>query len=80
MEKAALKDLLYGGLTELMNNKEFFHRSRISPEYSNWTEKGAVVMIAYVDSMTKQMDSAEQKELDKRAKELVIKGLKGETV
>ena len=80
MEKAALKDLLYGGLTELMNNKEFYYRSSVGADYSHWTEKGNVVMLEYVTSMTKQMQTAQDKFLDNRAKELVIKGLKGETV
>jgi hypothetical protein len=30
--------------------------------------------------MTKQMHTAEERALDKRAKELVLKGLKGESV
>jgi hypothetical protein len=80
MEKYVLKDLLYGGLTELMNNKDLYYRSSVGANYSNWTEKGNAVMLEYVTSMTKQMHTAEDILLDKRAKELVINGLKGETV
>jgi hypothetical protein len=80
MEKAALKDLLYGGLTELMNNKEFYYRSSVGVDYSHWTEKGNIVMLEYVTSMTKQMHTAEDNALDKRAKDMVIRGLKGETL
>ena len=77
MEKTVIKDLMYGGLTELMNNKEFYHRSSVGADYSQWTEKGTLVMIEFVKSMTKQMHTAEDLSLNKRAKELVIKGLKG---
>ena len=79
MNKAALKDLLYGGLTELMNNNEFYYRSSV-PQYSNWTETGTDVMLAYIISITKQMQIVEEAELNQRAKDIVIKGLKGETV
>ena len=80
MEKAVVKDLLYGGLTELMNNKEFYYRSTVGADYSNWTERGTLVMMAFMNSMTKQMHTAEEASLNRRAKDLVIKGLKGETL
>jgi predicted GIY-YIG superfamily endonuclease len=80
MEKTVIKDLMYGGLTELMNNKEFYYRSGVGADYSHWTEKGSIVMLDFVKSMSKQMHTEEDLSLNKRAKELVIKGLKGETV
>jgi hypothetical protein len=80
MEKEAIKDILYGGLTELMNNQDFYYRSTAGSDYSKWTEKGSAVMLEYVTSMSRQIHTAEDKLLDKRAKNLVIKGLKGETV
>ena len=80
MEKDVVKDILYGGLAELMNNKEFYYRSSVGPDYSHWTERGNVVMLAFVNAMIKQIHTAEDKALDRRAKDLVIKGLKGETV
>ena len=80
MEKIVVKDLLYGGLTELMNNKEFYYRSSVGANYSHWTEKGNAVIMEYVTSMTKQIHTAEEASLNRRAKDLVIKGLKGETL
>jgi hypothetical protein len=78
MERDVVKDLFYGGMTELMNNKEFYYRSSVGADYSHWTERGSIVMIEFVKSMTKHMHMAEDKALDARAKELVLKGLKGE--
>ena len=75
-----MKDLLYGGLTELMNNKELYYRSSVGADYSHWTERGTNVLQEFVKSWTKQMHMAEDQALDKRAKELVIKGLKGEKI
>ena len=80
MEKAALKDLLYGGLTELMNNKDFYYRSPNGADYSKWTERGNTAMLDYVICLTKQIQTAEENFLDKRAKDMVIRGLKGETL
>ncbi len=80
MEKDALKDILYGGLIELMNNKEFYYRSSVGATYSHWTTQGSPVMLAFVNSIIKLMHTAEEQSLNKRAKELVIKGLKGETL
>jgi hypothetical protein len=80
MEKAVVKDLMWGGLIELMNNKELYYRSVVGPEYGQWSEKGTKVMMEFMNSMTRQMVAAEEKELNRRAKEMVIKGLKGEKV
>ena len=80
MEKDVVKDLLYGGLTELMNNKDLYYRSSVGATYSHWTEKGNAVIMDYVTAMTKQMQTAEETSLNRRAKDLVIKGLKGETL
>jgi hypothetical protein len=80
MEKDVVKALMWGGLMELMNNKEFYYRSTIDPEFGNWTERGSLVMMKFMNSMTKQMVAVEEQDLDRRAKDLVIKGLKGETV
>jgi hypothetical protein len=80
MEKAALKDLLYGGMVELMNNKSYYYHSTISSNYSKWTAPGTEAMIKYTTTMAELMIEAETKDLDKRAKDMVIRGLKGETV
>jgi hypothetical protein len=80
MEKTVIKDLLYGGLSELMNNPEFYYRSSVGASYSHWTEKGNAVMLEHVILMTIQMHTADQAAFDKRAKDMVIKGLKGETI
>jgi hypothetical protein len=80
MEKEAVKDLMFGGISELMKNKHFYYFSSIGPQYCHWTEEGKEALHAYMELMAFKFHEAEQELLNKRAKELVIKGLKGETV
>jgi hypothetical protein len=80
MDKNALKDFMYGGIAELMRNRHYFYHSTIGAEYSHWTEEGQKALADYMHVMGYKMLQAEEKELDKRAKELVIKGLKGNSV
>lgn len=76
MEKQAIKDLMYGSLNELMQNRRYYSRSSVGPEYSRWTEEGQVVLKQYMSEITKLIYIADQNELDSRAKELVLKELK----
>ena len=80
MEKDAVKAIMYGGINELMNNKDYFRRSAVGSKYSEWTETGMRVLMEHTLEMSRHIQDAEDKALDKRAKELVIKGLKGEKV
>jgi hypothetical protein len=80
MEKAALKDLLYGGMAELINNKNYYHHSGISSNYSKLTDAGIVAMAKYITVMAELMIEAEKINLNQRAKDMVIKELKGEVL
>jgi hypothetical protein len=76
MEKQAIKDLMYGSLTELMQNRRYYSRSSVGPEYSCWTEEGQLVLKQFMSEITKLIYIADQNDLDSRAKELVLKELK----
>ena len=76
MEKQAIKDLMYGSLAELMQNRRYYSRSSVGPEYSRWTEEGQVVLKQFMSEITKLIYIADQNDLDSRAKELVLKELK----
>lgn len=80
LDKRAVKELLYGGINEIVQNREYYYNSGISPEYNHFTEAGKDAMNAYLKQMVAMILIAEEESLNKRAKELVIKGLKGETV
>jgi len=80
MEKDMVKDIMYGGINELMNDRKYYYRSTVGPKYSNWTEAGQKALLEYAAQMSYHIQETEDTLLDKRAKELVIKGLKGEKV
>jgi hypothetical protein len=80
LEKSALKDLLYGGISEILSNRQYYYHSSIGAEYSHFTDAGKAAMADYLNIMGAAMIKAEEASLNKRAKDLVINGLKGEKV
>lgn len=78
MDKQAVKDLIYGGLTELLNNKSFYYTSSIGSEYNKFTEEGEQALKEFMSIMAVKIKQAEHASLDKRAKDMVMKTLKGE--
>ena len=80
MEKQAIKELMYGGLKEIMNNNRYYYKSSVGKNYSSFTESGKQVVEEFVMDLAGYIIEAENAELDQRAKDMVIKGLKGEQV
>ena len=80
LEKDAVKDLVYGGLTEIINNKKYYYQSSVGKNYCYFTEAGKVAVSEFISGMSYMIISAEEQSLNRRAKDLVIKGLKGEKV
>lgn len=78
MQKAALKDLIYGGLEEIMNNKTYYYHSSIGAGYSHLTNEGKEAVAEYMEIMSWKIKEANELDLDKRAKDMVIKELKGD--
>lgn len=76
MDRAVAKDILYGGVRELMDNKNFYYKSSINPSYNKWTESGLQAVTDFVHIMTPQIYQAEQDELDRKSKALVMNSLK----
>lgn len=80
MDDQALKDFIYGGTRELIKNRKYYYHSSISTEYCRWTDEGAKALADFMNLVSRQMIANEEEALNKRAKELVLKGLKGETI
>ena len=76
MDRTAIKDLLYGGMLELMRNRHYYYNSGVSSSYNNWTDEGREALADYMNLVAGKMWEAEQLELNARAKELVLKELK----
>jgi hypothetical protein len=78
MDKAAVKDLIYGGVNELIHNGKYYYHNSVGPEYCHFTDVGKVAISEFMNQMAITMYKVDAAELDKRAKDMVINGLKGE--
>ena len=79
MDREMVKDVFYGGIVELMDNRKYYYSSGVSHNYNHWTEDGKKALHDYVSFMTVQIAQAEEEELDRRSKEFVLKTLKGDS-
>lgn len=80
MDKQAVKDLMFGGINELMRDRRFYYHSSVGQGYSYWTEEGKEALHEYMNIMGWKLKEAEEADLKERSKQLVIQGLKGEKV
>jgi hypothetical protein len=78
MDKSALKDMMYGGIKELMQNRNFYYTSSINIKYSRWTDKGQEALMDYLEILGHKMLEIDLEELDERAKDMVLRELRGE--
>lgn len=78
MDKQALKNILYGSIAELVKDRKYYHYSDFGDKYCYYTDEGQKAVIEVLEAWTSKLLQEEQRLLDKRAKEIVIKGLKGE--
>jgi hypothetical protein len=76
MEKQAIKEIMYGSINELMQNRKFYHRSSIGQQYSHWTDEGRETLFNYIEQITAYIYDAEQKSLDERSKAIMLDTLK----
>jgi len=76
MEKGAIKDLIYGGLEEILNNSRYYYHSTVGAGYSHLTEEGKIAVTEYMDLMAWKVKEANEADLDRRAKKQVIDQLK----
>lgn len=78
MNRSAIKDILYGGLTGLMDNNKFYRFSPVGKDYCKWTDEGQAALMEYMQFICAEIAIVEAEELNKLAKKLVIDGLKGD--
>lgn len=77
MEKQAIKEIMYGGLKELMDNRQYYYKSSVGKNYSSFTTVGREALHQFIEELAGFITEAENADLDKRAKDMVIKELKG---
>lgn len=76
MEKTAIKSLIYGGINELMQNEKYYRYSKIGREYCRWTDEGKKALSEFMGDMSFYIYESEQKSLDDRSKDILLKELK----
>jgi hypothetical protein len=77
MDKSAVKELIYGGINELMQNPKYYYHSAVGRGYCKWTAQGEQVLAEFISEISHLIAEAEAQALDQRAKELVVNELKG---
>lgn len=76
MDNALLKDLVYAGLTELVQNKKYYYHTTIGMNYCHLTDEGKEAIIDLVNMLAPHIIEAKHRELDEHAKNMVMDGLK----
>lgn len=76
MLKDAIKDLIYGGIEEILNNPRYYYHSTVGAEYSRFTEDGRTAVVEFIDLMAWKIKQANEEDLNSRAKHQVIETLK----
>ena len=79
MQKAAIKDLTYGGLEELINNRAYYHHSTVGAAYSHFTDDGKAAVLEFMELIAAKIKDSENEDLDRRAKQQVLDALKKDT-
>ncbi len=78
MQKGAIKDLIYGGVEEILNNRNYYYHSSVGAAYSHLTDDGKVAIVEFMDLMAWKIKEANEADLERRAKQQVLDALKGE--
>ena len=70
------KDIVYGALLELSRNKNVWHESSVSAEYSHLTEEGREAIIHVIEDMFRGLQTIHQQEVKEEAKRQTLEALK----
>ena len=77
LRRSMNKDIVYGALLELSQNKQVWYESSINPEYSKLTDEGKEAIIHVVEDMFRGLQTIHQQEIKEEAKRQTLENLKG---
>jgi len=77
MNEEDIKNAMYGSVKELMKSNKYFYAGIMRQEF---TEEGKKVISDLINMYAPKILEAQKVTDDTRAKELVVKGLKGEQI
>lgn len=70
------KDMVYGSLMELVKNRQVWHESTVSPEYSHLTEDGKDAIVHVIEEMFRGLQTIHNLEVKEEAKRQTLENLK----
>jgi hypothetical protein len=70
--------MMQGTLGAIVKDSAYFYHSNVGPQYSKLYPAGEAMLIKSMNTLLPLLAEANNRELDKRAKEIVIKNHKGE--
>jgi hypothetical protein len=76
MEKSAIKDLMYGGIEEILRNRNYYYHSSVGENYSHFTKEGEEAVQEFMGMMAFKIRAAEEADLERRAREQTLAALK----
>ena len=76
LKRSMNKDIIYGALLELSQNRQVWHESTVSPEYSHLTEEGKEAIIHVVEDMFRGLQTIHKQEIKEEAKRQTLEALK----
>jgi len=77
LRRSMNKDIVYGALLELSQNKQVWYESSINPEYSKLTDEGKDAIIHVIEDMFRGLQIIHQQEIKEEAKRQTLDQLKG---
>ena len=76
IKRAMNKDIVYGALMELSKNKQVWHESSVSPEYSHLTDEGKDAIVHVIEEMFRGLQTIHKEEVKEEAKRQTLESLK----
>ena len=65
MDKQAVKDVMFGGLMELMRDRRYYYSSSVGTNYCHWTDEGKEALQEYMGIISYKLWEAEEADLRK---------------
>ncbi len=79
INKQILKDMMYGCLKELSENKMLYYHSTFGRQYSHLTEEGKDPAIEILEEFVHKIREAEEQAYEERKKKDTFDALKGDS-
>jgi len=76
IKRSMHKDMIYGSLMELVKNKQVWHESCVSVEYSHLTADGKDAIVHVVEELFRGMQTIQEQEIREEAKRQTLAALK----